>query len=58
MKCSMCGYEYEANRRECRGCIRLSHCSMTKCPRCGYEEPMPVRFGVIDCLKRKFSGGE
>ncbi len=41
MKCAFCGYTYEQEEaaQVCQGCTLFGGCHLTKCPRCGYEQP-------------------
>ncbi len=41
MKCSFCGYEFDASEGDtnCPGCPLRGNCGYVRCPRCGYDIP-------------------
>jgi anaerobic ribonucleoside-triphosphate reductase len=45
--CSLCGFQFDGSERGevCRRCSILGSggCHSVRCPRCGYEAPMPAR---------------
>lgn len=46
MKCPFCGNEFheEDAATACHGCIMAKDCHMKKCPNCGYEIPVELKF--------------
>lgn len=52
MKCAFCGYTYEQDEASlvCQGCGLFGGCHLTKCPRCGYEQPQEP--AVVQWLRR------
>lgn len=52
MRCAFCGYTYEQDEASlaCQGCGLFGGCHLTKCPRCGYEQPMEP--SIIQWLRR------
>jgi len=41
VKCSFCGYEFDASEGDtnCPGCPLRGNCGYVRCPRCGYDIP-------------------
>ncbi|MDO5824225.1 hypothetical protein [Methanobrevibacter sp.] len=59
MKCRMCGFEFDENRLENRGCAscgKHSNCNLIHCPECGFANSpqLDQEFDFIIKLKDKF----
>jgi rubredoxin len=54
MKCALCGYEFDPDKTECRGCAINKNCNTVCCPNCGYRTV--ERSGIIDWIKRAAKG--
>jgi len=41
--CGLCAQEFPEDRGQpaCRGCPLAAGCHFVRCPRCGYENPLP-----------------
>lgn len=46
MVCGFCAREFEEDCAQpaCRSCPLTGLCHMVRCPRCGYENPVPPRW--------------
>lgn len=60
IKCGFCGKEYDSDLSDktgCEGCFFYSpkkECSMSRCPNCGYDNPLPSKwFNKISGFFRK-----
>ncbi len=59
MKCRMCGFEFDENALENRGCTscgKHSNCNLVHCPNCGFgnSPELDQEFEFIVKLKNKF----
>ncbi len=59
MKCRVCGFEFDENKLENRGCTqcgKFDNCSLVHCPNCGYgnHPELEEEFDFIIKLKNRF----
>ena len=58
MKCRMCGFEFDENKLENRGCSSCGkhNCNQVHCPNCGFGHSLELdeEFEFIKKLKNKF----
>lgn len=58
MKCRMCGFEFDENKLENRGCSSCGkhNCNQVHCPNCGFGNSLELdeEFEFIKKLKNKF----
>jgi rubredoxin len=54
MKCALCGFEFDPDKNECKGCAINKNCNTICCPNCGYSTV--VKSGIIDWIKKAAKG--